>query len=68
MKIKNPFLKDWHDDPPTKQQLDYIKHIWEECEYPLPPFTGKTKGEAAIWIDKNKRWAYCSSSDCNEGK
>ena len=52
--------KDWRDDKPTKRQLDYIKHIWAESEWPLKPFTGKTRGEAAKWIDENRYYAYHS--------
>lgn len=52
------FVNNWKDEPATKTQLDYIKHIWQESDVPLPPFTGKTKGEAAEWIDKNRYWAY----------
>ena len=55
---KNP--NDWRNDRPTQAQLDYIKHIWEESEWPLKPFTGKTKGEAADWINKN-RYYVCHS-------
>lgn len=43
---------------PTKEQMDYIKHIWNESNHPLPPFTGKTRIEASQWITKNKHWAY----------
>ncbi len=57
IKLVNASLKDWHGDKPTKAQLDYIKHIWEESEWPLKPFTGKTKGEAAEWIEKNRYYA-----------
>lgn len=60
-------MKTWHDDKPTKAQLDYIRHIWEESEIPLPPFTGTTKKEAAEWIDKNRYWAYHSVLNYNEG-
>jgi len=44
----------WHDDPPTESQMRYIARIFEEAEMPIPEFTGKTKGEAAAWIEKNR--------------
>ena len=59
------FINDWHKDKPTKAQLDYIKRIYQESEMPLPPFTGKTKGEAAQWIDTNRYHAYHRTE--NEG-
>lgn len=65
-KLINVSLGDWHNDKPTKAQLDYIRHIWEESEWPLQPFTGKTKGEAAEWIDKNRYYAYHSMPEESE--
>lgn len=41
----------WRDNPPTKNQLDYIKII----ESIIPKkFTGKTKGEACDFISAFK--------------
>jgi len=55
-----PFTLNWHDDAPTQGQLDYIRRIFRESDQPIPPFTGKTKGEAALWISKYR--------GCNERK
>lgn len=69
MKFVNTSLKNignWREDPPTQSQLDYIKHIWEESNVPLKPFTGKTKGEAAEWIAKNRYCGYHSTADTYE--
>lgn len=66
MKFVNTSLKNirtWQDDPPSQSQLDYIKYIWEESDMPLNPFTGKTKGEAAEWIAKNRYYGRRSTED-----
>lgn len=42
----------WRSDPATLRQLSYIEEMREFSEYALPLFTGKTKGQAAAYIDK----------------
>ena len=59
------FVNSWRSEPATKNQLEYIKRIWNESDMPLQPFTGKTKGEAAKWIDENRYKAYTRKE--NEG-
>lgn len=53
MKIK----PDWHEDTVTPAQLIMIQRIIRESDIPLPPFEGKTKGQAAVWIEQNKERA-----------
>lgn len=48
----------WRDEPITEKQAALIAEMNEFSEYPLPRFTGKTKGEASDWIDKNIRLAH----------
>ncbi len=47
----------WRDDPVTEKQLEMIDNMHDFSEYPLPPFTGKTKGDAsdyiATWLAKS---------------
>ena len=42
----------WRDEPPTTKQLKYIADMCEMSEYPLPLFTGTTKGEASDYISR----------------
>ena len=48
----------WRDDPVTEKQLNYIEQMQEDAgmngAIPLPPFTGKTKGEACDYISENQ--------------
>ncbi len=48
----------WRNDPITEKQLNYIVQMQEDAgmngAIPLPPFTGKTKGEASAYIEQNK--------------
>lgn len=48
----------WRDDPVTEKQRKLIFELCEFSEFPLPPFTGKTKGEASDWIDANIKKAH----------
>lgn len=48
----------WRDEPITDKQLAYISFIQEFSEWPLPLFDGKTKGQAADWINENSWKAY----------
>ena len=42
----------WRNDPATDKQLAYIMDMQEFSEFQLPPFTGKTKGEACDYISR----------------
>lgn len=44
--------EDWKHQPATEKQLAYIAEMQEFSDFPLPPFTGTTKGEACLYIDK----------------
>ena len=48
----------WRDDKPTEKQLAYIIELHEFSEYPLPVFTGKTKGEACDYIGRYSKIAH----------
>ena len=48
----------WRDDPITEKQMEYIQDMMEFTAYPIPNFTGKTKGEAADYIDKYGKLAH----------
>ena len=50
--------KKWKNDPVTQKQLDYIAEMQEFSPYPLPSFTGTTKGEAAAYIDAWNKLAH----------
>ena len=49
---------DWRSDPATDKQKAYIAEMQEFSKIPLPPFTGKTKGEAADYIDRHIKTAH----------
>lgn len=51
-------MRKWADCPVSEAQLNYIREMQEMSEYPLPPFTGKTRGEASDYIDKWHRLAH----------
>ena len=42
----------WRDKEPTIKQIECIREMQEFSDYPLPPFNGKTRGEAADYIDE----------------
>lgn len=46
--------RNWRDDPATEKQLAYIEEMHEFSAFPIPAFTGTTKGEACDFID---RWS-----------
>jgi len=48
----------WRDDPITEKQKALIEDMMEFSTYPLPRFTGSTKGEASDYIDKYGRLAH----------
>lgn len=54
---------DWRNDPDTLKQLAYIAEMREFSEYELPPFTGKTKGQAADYINKYIKLAHTNFND-----
>lgn len=51
-------MSNWRDDPATSKQIAYIQEMQEFSEYPLPPFNGKTKGEASDYIDEHWKLAH----------
>ena len=52
--MRIPVKTDWHNERITESQLQMIQRIVRESDVPLEPFEGKTRGEAAVWIEKNK--------------
>ena len=57
----------WGNEKPTEKQLELLAEMNEFSEFSLPPFTGKTKGEASDWIDQNMKQAHESSWDIEHG-
>jgi len=57
---------DWRSDPATEKQIAYIEEMQEFSEIPLPIFTGKTKGDAADYIDKYIKIAHERALDYSE--
>jgi hypothetical protein len=59
----------WRDDPITDRQKWMIETMIEDAgmngAIPLPPFYGKTKGEASDWISENMGKQY-ESFNCHE--
>ena len=55
----------WRNDPATDKQLRLIRDMFEFSDYPLPLFEGKTKGEAADYINK---YAELAHEDVNNTK
>ena len=54
-------MNSWRDKEPTQKQLDLIEEMEEYSDFPLPPFIGKTRGEAHDWIKSNWELAHESS-------
>ena len=52
----------WRDKEPTIAQIACIMEMQEFSAYPLPVFEGKTRGEAADYIDK---WGKLAHEDVN---
>lgn len=48
----------WRDKPITEKQKDCIAEMQEFSCYPIPLFTGTTRGEASDYIDKYGKLAY----------
>ncbi len=51
----------WRQEKATPSQLNYIGKMTKEHPE-LPPFKGKTKGEAAVYIEKYKKVNRCKQS------
>lgn len=51
-------MSGWRDEPATEKQKNLIAEMHEFSLFPLPLFTGKTKGEAADYIDKYIKLAH----------
>ena len=51
----------WKNEPATEKQLAYIAEMQEFSTYPLPKFTGTTKGEASVYIEAYTKLAHTSS-------
>lgn len=48
----------WQNDTVTEKQINYIKEMNEFSDFPIPKFTGKTKGEASDYIDRYQKLAH----------
>lgn len=51
-------MNEWRKQPITKKQKEYISDMQEFSDYPLPKFTGTTKGEASDYIEKYREFAH----------
>lgn len=51
-------MADWRTNPATKKQLAYIQEMQEFSDFPIPQFTGSTKGEASDYIDRWSKTAH----------
>ena len=60
-------FRDWKNEPVTEKQLTYIQEMQEFSEFPLPAFTGTTKGEAAEYIDKYSKESHRSTWGIEHG-
>lgn len=56
--------KTWRDDPITEKQKKFIEEMYEFSEYPIPVFTGTTKGEACEYIGRWMGEAHKTILDC----
>lgn len=56
----------WRFDPITEKQKAYIFEMQEFSELPLPFFRGKTKGEAADYINRYIKIAHESVLEHHE--
>lgn len=48
----------WRDEAVTEKQIAYIRDMQEFSAYPIPVFTGTTKGEASDYINKYRKLAH----------
>lgn len=60
-------MKNWRDEAITEKQQAYIAEMQEFSQYPLPEFTGTTKGEAADYIDRWRKLAHESTWGIEHG-
>ena len=51
-------MRYWRDDPITDKQKQCIEDMQEFSYYPIPRFTGTTKGEAADYINEYGKLAH----------
>jgi len=51
-------MDNWRNDPATEKQLAYIMEMRELSDFPIPMFTGTTKGEASDYIDRWSKQAH----------
>lgn len=49
---------DWRNKPITDKQKELISDMMKFSAYPIPRFTGATRGEAADYIDKYGKLAH----------
>ena len=61
------FEIEWRKSPMTERQKGYIEEMREMSEFPLPEFSGSTKGEAADYIDRYIKMAHESSWGIENG-
>jgi len=55
---KERAMDGWREQPITEKQKEYIRDMEEFSYYPLPKFTGTTKGEASDYIEKHRELAH----------
>lgn len=55
----------WRNDKITEKQMNYIIEMNEFSDFPLPVFSGTTKGEASDYINKYQQLAH-ERFDSNE--
>ncbi len=60
-------MSNWRNDPITNKQEAYIQEMNEFSEFPLPAFTGTTKGEAYDYINKYSASAHESTWGIENG-
>ena len=54
----------WRNDPVTDKQRELIHDMRTHSDWPLPAFTGTTKGEASDYIDRWIAKAHETILDC----
>ena len=54
-------MSTWRSKEPTEKQLQHIMEMQEFSPYPLTAFDGKTRGEAADYIDQYSKVAHEST-------
>lgn len=51
-------MNNWRDEPATEKQIAYIQEMHEFSEFPIPYFSGTTKGEASDYINRWSKTAH----------